>query len=241
MTSELNHPVLGNVTGLDYGKTITYRGIKYADLQHAFAEPILFKNPRSSTIDATSYGPLCPQNPTSCDAEFSFIQHKLPREQFVFSLTECLNLNIVAPKEKQQLLPVFVFIYGGSFSLGGNSWPQYDPTRLVELSIEEESPIIGISINFSEWSFQNTSMLGRKWCESIMMGDCEMDSSILFYMLHDRQTGMEETFVKSASRFLKDSTTKEQLLSGYDIGDHVLESQDIASSISLTTLASMHH
>ncbi|KAH6703175.1 Alpha/Beta hydrolase protein [Leptodontidium sp. MPI-SDFR-AT-0119] len=378
MTTELKHPLLGNVIGLDHEKTISYRGIKYAELEHAFAEPILFTYPRRSKIDAASYGPLCAQNPESCDFEFSFIQHELPRDEFQFSLTDCLNLNIATPKETHQLLPVFVFIYGGGFSLGGNSWPQYDPTRLVELSIKERSPIIGININyrvglpgflasqelldagiktnnglrdqrvalswiqsyvsgfggdpnnitvvgesvgaiscflhlesdkplfnrmlamggtplllkpvpitfasgiydiaierlglaksstadqrtnalkeanidalvaaaenipmlpiidgefvkspatFSEWSFQNTSMPGTKWCESIIMGDCEMDSSILFYMLHDRQARMEESFVKSASRFLKNTTTKERLLSEYDIGSQAPRAQDIA-------------
>ncbi|MAD84545.1 MAG: hypothetical protein CL912_16425 [Deltaproteobacteria bacterium] len=30
---------------------------------------------------------------------------------------------------------------------------------------------------FSKWSFQDSPMPGTKWCESIMMGDCEMDVS----------------------------------------------------------------
>lgn len=56
MTAETKHHLLGEVTGLDQGKTIAYRGIKYAELEHAFAEPTLFTNPGSSTIDATTYG-----------------------------------------------------------------------------------------------------------------------------------------------------------------------------------------
>jgi len=78
--------------------------------------------------------------------EFGFIQHALPQNESTFSRTACLNLNIITPKEKKKSLPVFVFIHGGGFSLGGNSWPQYDPTRLVELSVKEGSPVIGISI-----------------------------------------------------------------------------------------------
>ncbi|KAH7388968.1 Alpha/Beta hydrolase protein [Cadophora sp. MPI-SDFR-AT-0126] len=378
MTTVLNHPSLGQVTGLDHEETIAYRGIKYAELDHAFAEPTLFNNPGITAIDATSYGPLCIQNPKSCDFEFNFIQHELPREDFKFSLTECLNLNIVTPKEKEQLLPVFVFIYGGGFSLGGNSWPQYDPSRLVELSIKDGSPLIGININyrvglpgflasqelldagiktnnglrdqrtallwihryiegfggdpnnitvvgesvgaiscflhlqsekplfkrivamggtplllkpipifaaggiydivmqklglakmtsadekvkalketkaeqlvaaaeqlpmlpiidseyvksaatFSKWSFQDMSMPGTRWCESIMIGDCEMDSSILFYMLHGRQAGMENAFVATVNRHLKDEPIKQQLLKQYNIGDQGLKDQNVA-------------
>jgi carboxylesterase type B len=46
-------------------------------------------------------------------------------------------------------MPVFVFIHGGGFSIGANSWPQYDPVRLVELSIEKGSPVIGINIKYA--------------------------------------------------------------------------------------------
>jgi carboxylesterase type B len=59
---------------------------------------------------------------------------------------ECLTLNIVTPKNIQHPVPVFVFIHGGGFSIGANSWPQCDPTRLVELSIEKNTPVIGINI-----------------------------------------------------------------------------------------------
>jgi hypothetical protein len=56
MTEELQHPVLGTVIGLDHGKTVQYRGLKYASLEHPFAEPILFTNAERSIVDATSYG-----------------------------------------------------------------------------------------------------------------------------------------------------------------------------------------
>ena len=56
MTAETKHQLLGEVTGLDQGRTIAYRGIKYAELEHAFAEPTLINNPTNSRTDATSYG-----------------------------------------------------------------------------------------------------------------------------------------------------------------------------------------
>lgn len=56
MTKELTHPALGILVGIDHGDTIQYRGIKYASLEHPFAEPISFSNPGGSTVDATLYG-----------------------------------------------------------------------------------------------------------------------------------------------------------------------------------------
>lgn len=56
MAEKLVHPGLGTIIGLDHEKTIHYRGIKYASLDHPFAEPILFTNNVGATIDATSYG-----------------------------------------------------------------------------------------------------------------------------------------------------------------------------------------
>lgn len=78
--------------------------------------------------------------------EHVFIQHPLSHEDFKMSGTDCLNINIVAPKEISSPLPVFVFVHGGGFSIGSNAWPQYDPTRLIEMSIEKGTPVVGINI-----------------------------------------------------------------------------------------------
>lgn len=56
MTNKLAHPELGDILGLDQGKIIQYRGIKYATLDHRFAEPIQFSNAGKSTLDATCFG-----------------------------------------------------------------------------------------------------------------------------------------------------------------------------------------
>jgi hypothetical protein len=55
MTSELAHPALGTIIGLDNEKTTNYRGLKYASLEHPFAKPILFTNTGDSNVDTTSY------------------------------------------------------------------------------------------------------------------------------------------------------------------------------------------
>jgi carboxylesterase type B len=74
--------------------------------------------------------------------------------------TECLNLNITVPNPHREEkngsdnqdqivdkgLPVMVFIHGGGFIMGANSWPQYDMEKLVEKSVDMGMPIIGINI-----------------------------------------------------------------------------------------------
>ena len=65
---------------------------------------------------------------------------------------DCLNLNITVPALKQgenladRKLPVFVWIHGGGFVLGANSWPHYDHAKLVKLASEGGVPVIGVGI-----------------------------------------------------------------------------------------------
>lgn len=83
------------------------------------------------------------------------IQKSLPSPTFKSSELEGLNLNITVPSGglEGRKLPVFVFLHGGGLAIGGNSWPQYDFVKFVQLSIEERQPVIGINIKFVDLSF----------------------------------------------------------------------------------------
>jgi carboxylesterase type B len=83
-----------------------------------------------------------------CDLEFGFIQQKLTLPPFSQSELDGLNLNITVPAGTagSRKLPVFVFIHGGGFWIGGNSWPQYDMAKFVQLSIDLGAPLIAINI-----------------------------------------------------------------------------------------------
>jgi carboxylesterase type B len=61
---------------------------------------------------------------------------------------EGLNLNITvqANVTSEQKLLIFVFLHGGGFFIGGNSWPQYDMAEFAQLSVEQNEPIIAINI-----------------------------------------------------------------------------------------------
>ena len=91
-------------------------------------------------------------DPAACDGEQMLIQHPLPHESFETSDTDGLNLNVAVPLSKQgevqtsSKTPVFVYIHGGGFGIGGNCWPQYDLARFVRLSAEKGSPVIGVGI-----------------------------------------------------------------------------------------------
>lgn len=78
--------------------------------------------------------------------EFGLIQKSLPHDNFEFSETECLNLNVAVPQKHEGHLPVFVFFHGGGFQIGGNPWPQYDLVKIVRLSMKAEQPLIGINV-----------------------------------------------------------------------------------------------
>lgn len=41
-------------------------------------------------------------------------------------------------------LPVLLFIHGGGLLIGANSWPQFDWTRVIKLSVESGVPILAV-------------------------------------------------------------------------------------------------
>lgn len=86
--------------------------------------------------------------PSGYDLELSAIQHTLPKKELSQSDVDCLNLNVAVPAgtTSSSRLPVFVFIHGGGFAIGANSWPQYDLKRFVALSVEKKLPVVAVSI-----------------------------------------------------------------------------------------------
>ncbi|KAF9976300.1 hypothetical protein BGZ73_008788 [Actinomortierella ambigua] len=102
--------------------------------------------------DTTRLGPSPPQ-PTKLDPFWAKIGGDIERPyDEVFSERDCLNVNIFAPHgsvvESDKPLPVMVWIYGGSFRIGGNLSPIYDATNLVARSIELNKPVIVVCINY---------------------------------------------------------------------------------------------
>lgn len=78
--------------------------------------------------------------------EMQLIQQAIPKFDVPpMSDLDGLNLNITLPKERTEGLPVLVFVHGGSFTFGSSSYPHYDQSRIVKLSVEMGKPIIAVN------------------------------------------------------------------------------------------------
>ncbi|RFU29937.1 hypothetical protein B7463_g6386, partial [Scytalidium lignicola] len=151
MTEEFTHPQLGKIKGKANKGSVQFFGIKYATTRSRFAAAELYEPSGDGEIDATKFGPSVAVLPQGVDMESSFIQKTLAATKVPMSETDGLNLNITIPKlpgGSAKKLPVYVFVYGGGFFIGGNSYPSYDNKRFIELSTEIGMPIIGVVINY---------------------------------------------------------------------------------------------
>lgn len=105
------------------------------------------------------FRPTAVSLPIGCDLELMHVQHTLPKKELPQSDVDCLNLNIAVPAgtTPSSRLPVFLFIHGGGLVIGANSWPQFDYTRLVKLSVEKKLPVVAVSIKYEPNSWRRDS------------------------------------------------------------------------------------
>ncbi|RAR11819.1 para-nitrobenzyl esterase [Stemphylium lycopersici] len=143
-----------------------YLGIPFAE-QPVGARRWLPPAPKARgnrTIEANRLGPSCPQfegdapNIWLNDAPEFIIT---PRD---YQSEECLNLQIWAPLDEHkgkhnetELLPVVVWIHGGSFTTGGPTVPYQNPARWVERS--GEHIVVGINYRLNIFGFPNSKAL----------------------------------------------------------------------------------
>ena len=115
----LNHPTLGRMRGKvsDDGKTVQYRGLKYARIPGRWQDPVLLNEPTSGNedgneLDATRHGPSCPQHPGGQAFDLSLVGNvALENENAETDELECLNLVVTVPKgvNAEDGLAVFVW------------------------------------------------------------------------------------------------------------------------------------
>lgn len=136
---------------------VTYRGINRNGVEaflnipygmstsgaHRFKPPRLHVPVPGETVYADSYGPACPQALGGWVAPLSLTNVTRISE-------DCLNLNIVRPKgtKPDDLLPVMIYIHGGSFWAGQNSEMTTTPDGLILESVKNGLPIIHVGMNY---------------------------------------------------------------------------------------------
>lgn len=87
------------------------------------------------------------------DIENDLIQQGIPKFDVPpMSDLDGLNLNITLPKDRNEgsPLPVLAFVHGGSFTFGSSSYPHYDQSRIVKLSVEMGKPIIAVNFKLAD-------------------------------------------------------------------------------------------
>ncbi len=106
-------PVCGAVLSVSEGRVQAFKGIPYAQAGR-WEDPA---PPRAWTdpLDATKFGPICPQKTTSTDTQDE----------------DCLSINVWRPAEEGSGLPVMLFIYGGAFIEGFSASPLLDGVHLA--------------------------------------------------------------------------------------------------------------
>jgi carboxylesterase type B len=122
-----------SIEGLDQFLGIRYAKPPVGPLR--FAPPQPWPTEFGLTVDATAYGPGCPQ---------------LPAFALYNGLSEdCLTLNVIVPSNtcpETSRLPVMFFIHGGGNANGQSIF--YNGTALVQQSVEIGKPIVYVSINY---------------------------------------------------------------------------------------------
>ncbi|KAI0403330.1 putative lipase [Xylaria palmicola] len=142
---------------VDDGRGVTYNGLNRNGIevflgipfgqdtsgQHRFKPPRPYEPARDTVVDATSYGPACPQALAAASPPSSYTD--------VTQISEdCLNLVIGRPKgiSKHSRLPVLIWIHGGGFWTGQNREAATSPDGMVRESIANGLPVITVAVNY---------------------------------------------------------------------------------------------
>ncbi|KAF9535607.1 Alpha/Beta hydrolase protein [Crepidotus variabilis] len=157
-----------NITGLSNGTFSKFLGIPFAQAPIGnlrFRAPQAV-SPYNGSIDASAYGPICPQQATQLPlAAQTALNATIPDiiQQIYLNMSsarapsESLSINIIKPANANadSKLPVLVWIFGGGFERGSALGYDYLGDRLVNRSMELGQPVVYVAMNYrvSAWGF----------------------------------------------------------------------------------------
>ncbi|GJJ69798.1 hypothetical protein EMPS_02147 [Entomortierella parvispora] len=171
---KVNAPV-GQIQGWRDQNAFRFLGIPYAEAPVGdlrWAAPVAKAN-FTTTWNAIDYGHICPQTAQSLGI-FPAIEDYL--EMSATQQEDCLNLNVYTPSLKgqgQKLLPVMMYIHGGSFDSYSGSVIIFEPGNLVS-----RGGVVVVTINYRLGMlgfFENTS----NWSRSFIPGNQAIHDQIL--------------------------------------------------------------
>jgi para-nitrobenzyl esterase len=136
----------GTYQGGKKGNVNYYLRILYAQPYERFQAPKPFqKVENDKVIQATGWGPICPQNP----ARLEHVNGPMPKPPDAGEPDEihCGVLSVYQPqsasRDSEARLPVVVFAHGGAFITGGSQMSWYDGSAFAE-----DGEIIVVTINY---------------------------------------------------------------------------------------------
>lgn len=176
---------IGTIIGFteyDYPNVAQFLGVPFAEppLGPLRWLPPTLKSPIGS-YNAYEQSPACPQYESSIPSVYN-----QDSRQFLITpgLTseDCLTLNIWAPLNATEPLPVLVWIYGGGFQTGGGNIAYQIPTAWVERS--QKHIVVGINYRVNIFGFPNAAGLNQS----------ELNLGLL-----DQRAGIEWIYVNIAA------------------------------------------
>ncbi|HEX4818928.1 MAG TPA: carboxylesterase family protein [Acidimicrobiales bacterium] len=129
----------GKVQGLDKDGVLQFRGVRFGTAQRFRApEPA---RPWDDVADATSFGPIMPQNPSG-------LESMLGKSDATPTDEDALFLNVFTPACDDARRPVMVWIHGGAFTAGAGSIPWYSGSNLAR-----KGDVVVVTINYRLGAF----------------------------------------------------------------------------------------
>ncbi|KIP02703.1 hypothetical protein PHLGIDRAFT_78736 [Phlebiopsis gigantea 11061_1 CR5-6] len=151
----------GTFWGTNSGAIKRFLGIPYAQppIGNLRFRPPLPSDPYSGTYDSGFFSVSCPQQVPPLNIPIGF---EALTQSFVASYAstqvgpwgeDCLTINIWTPANitAGMKLPVIAYIFGGGFEAGSTS--AYDPTAIIERSVEIGDPVMFVSMNYRVSAF----------------------------------------------------------------------------------------